>query len=126
MEKDRMNDRHGVPKPKGADVTHASGTVVTGDADFLDGFKERIHDLFKTEAGLPKHTGPIQDLFKSLSKSPLPDDRKKLVAVKVYDQLKKAAEHATFDFEAIHWSVDSVNWKMSLARQKGKVITTKS
>jgi len=123
MDKDRMHDRHNVPKPKGADETRASGVVVVGDGAYMDGFKERIHDLFKTQAGLANHVQPIQDLFQSLNKAKdIDDDRKKVLARKAYDQLIKAAEHAGFDF-TVDFHVDNINCMMHIERKGPKIIS---
>jgi hypothetical protein len=126
MDKNRMNDRHNVPRPTAAQQVRPSGVAETGDGRFLDGFKERIRDFFKTADGLQRHVQPMQDVFTSLSKSDLPDDRKKLVAIKGHDQLKKAAEHAGFDFDEITFKVPSINWHMTIAKKGTKLHTTKS
>lgn len=126
MDKQRMNDRHNVPRPQAGAVANKAGTPVVGDGVFLDGFKERIRDLFKTADGLDRHCPPIQDLFRSLSNSDVEKARKKAVAVKAYEQIVKAAEHATFDFPKKEFKCESIMWQMSVARVGGKVVSKKS
>jgi hypothetical protein len=126
MVKNRMNDRHNVPRPTAADNVRASGTVEVGEGRYLDGFKGRISDLFKTEAGLPRHIGPLQYTFNSLNNSDLPPEKKKLVAEKAYEQLVKAATFATFDFDLIQFTVPSIGWHMWLAKKGTKITQSKS
>jgi hypothetical protein len=126
MDKNRMNDRHNVPRPTAADNVRATGTVEVGEGRYLDGFKGRISDLFKTQGGLAGHVRPMQDTFTSLSNSDLPDDKKKAVAVKAYEQLVKAAQHAAFDFDPIEFKVASISWHMTIGKKGTKIIQSKS
>lgn len=126
MDKNRMNDRHNIPRPTAETNVRASGVEEVGEGRYLDGFKGRISDLFKTQGGLAGHVRPVQDAFNSLSNSDLPNDKKKDVAVKAYQQLIKAAEHAGFDFDEIEFKVASVSWHMTLAKKSGKIHSTKS
>jgi hypothetical protein len=123
---DRMHDRHHIPAPSATPITRDSGVVVTGTGPYIDGLKERIHDLFRTLGGLANHTIQVQQEFNRLSNSSLSAGDKLLVAQKAYEQLVKAAQYASFDFPLQTFTVQSIGWSMQVGRQGGKVVQLKS
>jgi hypothetical protein len=68
--------------------------VVLADKAFLDGAKERIHDLFRTPQGLDGHARQVQQEFNRLNNSNLPPDRMKLLGDAMLEQMTKAAQYA--------------------------------
>jgi len=94
-DKGRTHDRHHIPAPSTATTQITpNGAVVLADKAFLDGAKERIHDLFRTAQGLDGHARQVQQEFNRLNNSNLPPDRMKLLGDAMLEQMTKAAQYA--------------------------------
>ncbi|MDE3136415.1 MAG: hypothetical protein KGL59_07560 [Acidobacteriota bacterium] len=124
--RDRMHDRHRIPAPSATPITRPSGVVETGTGPYVDGIKERIHDLFRTLGGLDNHVVQVQQEFNRLSNSALSAEEKLLVAHQAYDQLVKAAQFAGFDFPMQTFTVQSIGWSMQVGRQSGRAVQWKT
>lgn len=124
--KTRTHNRHHIPPPvTGTTQITPNGAILLADKTFLDGFKERIHDLFRTLPGLPGHVIQVQQEFNRLSSSNLPDDRKQLIGDQAFAQICKAAEYATFDFPQQSFMIQSINRSYYVERRNGKVMYQK-
>ncbi len=122
MNKTRSHDRHHIPAPGvGTTQITPNGAIIQADTAWLDGFKERGHELFLTVGGLPGHVIQVQQEFSRLSNSALPDDRKKLIADIAYDQLCKAAEHCTINFAPQTFTVPAISRTYVIGRTGGVV-----
>jgi hypothetical protein len=91
--KTRTHDRHHIPAP----AITPDGAPLLADKVFLDGAKERIHELFLTAAGLPGHVVQVQQEFNRLDNSNLQADRKRMIGKQMLAQITKAAEFAAHD-----------------------------
>lgn len=119
----RSHDRHHIPPPvSGTTQIRPSGAIILADKAFLDGFKERIHDLFKTVPGMPGHVQQVQQEFNRLSNSTLPDDRKRFIGDAAFDQICKAAGFAAFDFLPIEFTIASIKHVYCVSRVNGTVV----
>ena len=122
MDKNRSHDRHHIPAPNaGTTQLTPNGATILADKAWLDGFKERGHELFLTLAGLPGHVVQVQQEFNRLSNSGLPDDRKKLLGDTAFEQLCKAAGFVGFDFPQQVFTVASINRTYNISRAGGVV-----
>jgi hypothetical protein len=122
MAKERSHDRHAIPAPvPGTTQITPNGAILLADKAFLDGFKERIHELFLTLAGLPGHVVQVQQEFNRLSNSALGADRKKLLGDYAFGQIVKAADYATFDFPQQTFMVTGASRTYYVERANGKV-----
>jgi hypothetical protein len=84
--KTRTHDRHHIPAPvTGTTQLTPNGAIILADKAFLDGFKERIHELFLTLGGLPGHV--VQQEMNRLNNSGLADDRKTLIGDDAFAQM---------------------------------------
>jgi hypothetical protein len=122
MDKARSHNRHHIPAPtSGTTQITANGALILADKAWLDGFKERGHELFLTLRGLPGHAIQVQQEFSRLSNSNLNEDRKRLLGDEAFEQLCKAAEHVGFDFPQQSFTVPSANRAYFIARTGGVV-----
>lgn len=122
----RARNRHNIPNPTAGQgvlptATGAYSAQVVIYAGFLDGIKERIHELFLTLPGLPGHVVQVQQELNRLSNSALPPEEKMLVAKKAFDQIKKAAEHCTINFAQQTFDVPSVHRRFCITRNANVV-----
>jgi hypothetical protein len=127
--KTRSHDRHHIPAPvtpTGTTQITPNGATILADKAFLDGFKERIHDLFLTAGGMPGHVIQVQQEYNRLNNSTLADDRKRLIGDTAFDQICKAAEHAGFNFPQETFTIASVGRTYYIERAGGKVIRATS
>jgi hypothetical protein len=125
--KDRSHDRHHIPAPvTGTTQITPNGATILADKAFLDGFKERIHELFLTLPGLPGHVQQVQQEFNRLNNSNLGEDRKKLIGDDAFDQICKAAGYAGFDFPQQTFTMNNVSRTYYVQRTNGKVIQMKT
>ena len=119
----RTHNRHAIPAPaQGTTQLTPNGAILLSDKAFLDGFKERIHELFLTLGGLPGHVVQVQQEFNRLSNSNLGQDRKKLLGDDAFGQIVKAANFATFDFPQQIFTLAGANRTYYIERSNGKVI----
>ncbi len=121
--KPRTQDRHNIPAPS-MDLVQLKpeGALIVADLAFLDGFKERIKDLFLTLPGLPGHVTQVQQEFNRLNNSRLPGDRKKLVGDEAFDRICKAAAFAAMDFPEQTFTIASIGRTYKVRRERGKVM----
>jgi hypothetical protein len=124
--KERARDRHNIPNPlagqgKAATATGAYAADVVSYAGFVDGVKERIHELFLTLPGLPGHVVQVQQELNRLSNSALSPAEKLLVADKAFEQIQKAAENCNIDFVEQVFTVASLHRCYKISRAGGKV-----
>jgi hypothetical protein len=123
---DRSRNRHNIPNPLAgqgvaARPTGAYAAPVVSYAGFLDGIKERIHELFLTVPGLPGHVVQVQQELNRLSNSTLGEAEKVLVAKKAFEQIDKAARHCNIDFPQQAFTVASVHKGFRISRAGGVV-----
>ena len=122
MDKPRSHNRHHIPAPTdGTTQITPNGATILADKAWLDGFKERGHELFLTLGGLPGHAIQVQQEFSRLNNSNLNDNRKRLLGDEAFEQLCKAAEHAGFDFPQQTFKVPSVDRAYIIGRAGGRV-----
>jgi hypothetical protein len=120
--KTRMHDRHRIPAPaEGATVT-PTGTPILTEKAYLDGLKERIHELFLTLPHLPGHVRQVQQELNRLSNSNLSAFSKEAVASAAFEQIRKAAEHCTIEFPLQTFQVASIQKEFVITRQDGLVV----
>ncbi len=125
-EKERSRDRHNIPNPTAgqgvaAKATGAYSAPVVSYAGFVDGLKERVHELFLTLPGLPGHAVQVQQELNRLSNSTLSQAEKVLVADKAFSQIQKAAENCNIDFAQQIFSVPAIHKCLKIARTGGVV-----
>jgi hypothetical protein len=123
-DRERTHDRHHIPPPVPGATQTATGTYVVSDKLFLDGFKERIHELFLTLPGLPGHVQQVQQEFNRLSNSNLPYDRKLAVGRKAFEQIVKAAKYASINFPQQTFRIASVSRTFYVERRNGRVTSS--
>ena len=127
--KPRHNDRHNIPKADEQEKeATADGSLVAvrkQSAKFVNGVKNRIGDLFKTQTGLMTHVAALQQSFNSLSTNARAGkiEAPEMTAKELFDAVKTAATHSTFDFPEFRLEVPALNHSMTFARVNGKVIT---
>ncbi|MGB9458560.1 MAG: hypothetical protein WCB12_21100 [Bryobacteraceae bacterium] len=125
--KTRTHDRHHIPAPvTGTTQLTPNGAIILADKAFLDGFKERIHELFLTLGGLPGHVVQVQQEMNRLNNSGLADDRKTLIGDDAFAQITKAAEYAAFNFPQQTFTLASVGRTYYIERTNGKLIAYKT
>jgi hypothetical protein len=122
-DKERARDRHNIPNPtagqgKAATATGAYSADVVSYAGFVDGLKERVHELFLTLPGLPGHVVQVQQELNRLSNSALSAAEKLLVADKTFSQIQKAAENCSIDFAEQVFTVASSPVLQDLAHRR--------
>jgi hypothetical protein len=127
MDKPRSHNRHRIPAPSdGTSQITPNGAIILADKAWLDGFKERGHELFLTLRGLPGHAIQVQQEFMRLSNSNLNEDRKRLLADEAFQQLCKAAEFVGFDFPDQVFTVPGVSRTYHIGRAGGVVKSYKT
>jgi hypothetical protein len=119
--KTRSHNRHNIPTPASGVTVTATGTPILTEKAFLDGFKERIHELFLTLPGLPGHVVQVQQEFNRLSNSTLDDPRKKEVGDAAFEQIVKAAEHCSIVFAQQTFRIPSIQREYVILRTAGGV-----
>jgi len=126
-DKPRSHERHHIPAPvTGTTQITPNGATILADKAFLDGFKERIHELFLTLGGLPGHVVQVQQEFNRLNNSNLGEDRKKLIGDDAFDQICKAAAYAGFDFPQQTFTMNNISRTYYVERTNGRVIQMKT
>ncbi len=125
-DKDRARDRHNIPNPTAGQgvapkATGAFAAPVVSYSGFVDGLKERVHELFLTVPGLPGHVVQVQQELNRLNHSALSPAEKELVAREAFSQIQKAAEHCTINFPEQAFSVAAVHKCYKISRTAGVV-----
>jgi len=125
-DKHRARDRHAIPNPLAgqgvaAKPTGAYSAAVVSYAGFMDGLKERIHELFLTLPGLPGHVVQVQQELNRLNGSAMPPAEKELVFKEAFYQIEQAARHCAIDFPEQVFNVAAVHKCYKISRTGGVV-----
>ena len=123
-DKPRSHERHHIPAPTtGTTQITPNGAVILADKAFLDGAKERIHDLFVTEQGLPGHVTQVQQELNRLNNSNLSPGRKRLLGDEMFDQISKAASHVEHNIPETTFTLPSADRTYTIQKPQGGTVT---